>query len=314
MDSTDSGTPLSKERIGAKQARRARQQSERERRTDRKRGGQPGHQGKGPRRDPDPDARKDAGRPAQCHNCKAVLDGAEAAGSRWAQVIDVEIARKVTEWALPGLSCPCCGTVTFAEPPPGLHAGAVSHGPVLNAAAVLLSGYGNVPPERAAHVLGLLLGVPVSAGWVDKAAARVAARLGTAGFDEAMIAALTAEEVLAADETPVNVLDETAPQLAAPGEEDPEEEKAAAGAPHVLIVRTPDGRLTFLQAISSRRKDAIAAGIPGLFTGALITDGYTAYQHLLGLAGRHPAMRPAHNPPLPRRDQARPRRPAVLGR
>ena len=49
----------------------------------------------------------------------------------------------------------------------------------------------------------------------------------------------------------------------------------------MLIVRTPDGRLTFLQAIGSRRKDAIAAGIPGLFTGALITDGYTAYQHLL---------------------------------
>ena len=46
MDSTDSGTPASKERIGAKEARRARQQSERERREDRKRSGQPGHQGK----------------------------------------------------------------------------------------------------------------------------------------------------------------------------------------------------------------------------------------------------------------------------
>ena len=53
------------------------------------------------------------------------------------------------------------------------------------------------------------------------------------------------------------------------------------GAPHVLIVRTPDGRLTFLQAIGSRRKGDIAAGTPGLFTGPLITDGYTAYQHLL---------------------------------
>jgi transposase len=42
MDSTDSGTPSSKERTGAKEARRARQQSERERRKDRKRGGQPG--------------------------------------------------------------------------------------------------------------------------------------------------------------------------------------------------------------------------------------------------------------------------------
>ena len=42
----------------------------------------------------------------------------------------------------------------------------------------------------------------------------------------------------------------------------------------------------FLQAIGSRRKDAIAAGLPSLFTGCLITDGYTGYQHLLSrLAG-----------------------------
>jgi hypothetical protein len=66
MDSTDSGTPASKERIGAKDARRARQQSERERRKDRKRGGQPGHQGKGIQRDPDPDEKKDAELPVSC--------------------------------------------------------------------------------------------------------------------------------------------------------------------------------------------------------------------------------------------------------
>ena len=64
---------------------------------------------------------------------------------RWAQVIDIEILRKVTEYLLPGLACGGCGAVTFAEPPPGLHAGAVCYGPVLNAAAVLLSCYGNVP-------------------------------------------------------------------------------------------------------------------------------------------------------------------------
>ena len=120
---------------------------------------------------------------------------------------------------------------------------------------------------------------------MDKAAGRVAAQLGKAGFGDAMIAALAAEDVLAADETPVNVLDRSVPPAPVQEEKeeaDPEEKaKAAAGAPHVLIVRTPDGRLTFLQAIGSRRKDAIAAGIPGLFTGALITDGYTAYQHLL---------------------------------
>jgi hypothetical protein len=54
----------------------------------------------------------------------------------------------------------------------------------------------------------------------------------------------------------------------------------------VLITRTPDGRLTFLQAMASRRKAALAAGLPASFTGYLITDGYTGYQHLLSrLAG-----------------------------
>jgi hypothetical protein len=148
---------------------------------------------------------------------------------------------------------------------------------------VVLTAYGNVPPERAAQVMAMLLGVPVSAGWVDKAGARLAAQLGKAGFGDAMLAALAGEKALAADETPVKVLDTRAPQPAGQEEEqDPEEkEKTAPGAPHVLIVRTPDGRLTWLQALPSRRKAAVAAGIPAAFTGLLMTDGYTGYQHLL---------------------------------
>jgi len=142
-----------------------------------------------------------------------------------------------------------------------------------------------VPAERSAQVIGMLLGTEVSAGWVDKAVARVSAQLGKAGFDDAMLAALAGEDVLAADETPVNVLDKTAPRPApAPdGEKDPEEKdgKSPAGAPHVLIIRTPDGRLTSLLALGSRRKGSVAAAVPAGFTGYLITDGYTGYQHLL---------------------------------
>jgi hypothetical protein len=82
MDSSDSGTPSSRERIGAKEARRARQQSERHRRADRKRGGQPGHKGKGLARDPDPGERKEAPPPAESRKCRAGLDGAEAAGEK----------------------------------------------------------------------------------------------------------------------------------------------------------------------------------------------------------------------------------------
>ena len=287
MDSSNSGTPTSKEGIAAGEQRRARQRSERERSKDRKPGGQPGHQGKGLKRDPDPADRQTAEPPAECRSCHASLDGAALAEPRWAQVTGVEILRKVTECLLPGLACGDCGTVTHAPPPPGFHAGSVAYGPVLNAAAVLLSCYGNVPAERSAQLIAMLTGEDVSAGWVDKAVARMSARLRAGGFDEAMAAALAAEDVLAADETPVNVLDKTplpAPAADDAGEADPEEKdgkKAAAGAPHVLVVTTPDARLRLLLALASRRKGSVGAGIPAGFAGHLMTDGYAGYQHLL---------------------------------
>ena len=107
MDSTDSGTPTSKEPIGAKERRRAeRQESERERRKDRRRGGQPGHPGRGLARDPDPGERQDADPPAQCRRCGTGLNGAAPAAPGWAQVVDVQVTRTVTEWALPGLVVP----------------------------------------------------------------------------------------------------------------------------------------------------------------------------------------------------------------
>jgi hypothetical protein len=92
MDSTDSGTLSSKERLGTKEARRARRQSERERSKDRRRGGQPGHQGKGLKRDPDPGETKTADPPAECRSCRTGLDGADAVEPRWAQVIDYATA------------------------------------------------------------------------------------------------------------------------------------------------------------------------------------------------------------------------------
>lgn len=278
MDSSDSGTPPSKEPLGARETRRAarRQESERERRTDRKRGGQPGHLGKGPLRDLEPDERKDADPPAQCSRCGVGLDGAADAGAAWAQVWDVQITPKVTEWRLPKLACPCCGTVATAAAPAGAQAGSVSYGPVLNTAAVLLAAFGNVPPERAAKLIGMLLRVPVSAGFVDKAQDRLDARLQDGGFDDAMQAALAEEPALAADESPVNVLTrDTEPSTGEP----------IPGSAQVMVIRTPDERLVWLRALVSRRAEGITA-LLAFFTGFLIVDGYTAYQQLAGkLAG-----------------------------
>jgi transposase len=287
QDSSDSGTPTSKEGIASRERRKAeRADPDRGRRKDRKRGGQPGHAGKGLARDPEPGERRQSPPAAQCRRCEAGLEGAEPARGSWAQVIDVLFSVVTTEWELPGRKCPCCGEVTVAAPPPGAHAGSVSYGPALNAAAVVLTAHANVPPEKAAQVIAMLLGVPVSPGWVDKAAARLARELAEAGFEEAMEAALAAEAVLAADETPVSVLERTPPAPAAGREEgdeaDPgEEQKAEPGAPHVLAIRTLDERLCWLRALGSRRKGHVTGGIPARFRGVLITDGYRAYQGLL---------------------------------
>jgi len=112
QDSTNSGTPPSKEPIGAKERRKARrrQESERERRQDRKRGGQPGHRGSGLSRDPDPQERQSADPPARCSRCGTGLADAEPAGRSWAQVWDVKISRFATEHLLPARRCPCSST------------------------------------------------------------------------------------------------------------------------------------------------------------------------------------------------------------
>ena len=181
----------------------------------------------------------------------------------------MRITTFVTEYLLPLLACPCCGKISAAQPPAWAHPGSISYGPGINTAAVLLTSYGNVPAERAANLIGMLLGVPVSAGFVDGASERLASRLEAAGFDAAMQAALGAEPVLAADETPVNLIHPHA-GLA----------EADAGAPHVLVVRTPHAGLTWLRALGSRRAAAITA-VLSFFTGLLISDGYSAYQQLL---------------------------------
>jgi len=126
----------------------------------------------------------------------------------------------------------------------------MSYGPAVNTAAVLQAAYGNVPAERAANLIGMLLAIPVSPGFVDKANARLSDRLDDAGFDEAMQAALAAEPALGADETPVNVLTPDAD----PGTGEPE-----TGSPHILVIRPPGGKLTWLQALGSRRAGAITA-------------------------------------------------------
>jgi hypothetical protein len=282
--SDDSGTPTSKESIEAKARRKAEREARREqqdqerqlrggssrqRSKDKARGGQPGHPGHGLRRDPNPNQRLPVDPPAECRACGDDLSSAADAGTAWSQIWDVKILPWRIEYLLPRRRCACTVT-TVAQPPDGGIVNSISFGPVLNTAAIALTAFGNVPTERSADLIGILYGQDVSAGFVDRANTRLAAKLTSAGFDTAMLAALLAEPVLAADESPVNVITPAT---------DPDTGEVIGGSPHVLAIRTPDERLAWLGGLTSRSYDTVIAALRG-FAGHLIVDGYGAYQRL----------------------------------
>jgi hypothetical protein len=195
------------------------------------------------------------------------LAEADAAGYTWGQVWDIlPVVWEKIHYVLPRRRCGCCGKLNTPAPPFG-RAGAVAYGPMLNTAAVLLASQGNVPTEASAQLMDALLGAPVSTGFVARAQQRLADILHGAGFDEAMVAALRAEDVLGADESPVNVVD----NLDSDG-------TPAAGSPHVLAVRTPEQRLVWYQAITSRSSENIKnLGIFDRWYGVLVRDDYAGY-------------------------------------
>jgi transposase len=167
--------------------------------------------------------------------------------------------------------------VTAAAAPFG-QAGTVSYGPNLNGAAIVLGSAGNVPVERTATLMHALLGVEVSAGFVARAAERLAQRLDTAGFDEAMTTALRGEDVLCGDESPVNVLEN---DIDDSGEQ-------VEGAPHAVTLRTPDARLIWYAGMTSRSKDSIAdLQVLEGWHGYLVRDDYAGWHqfdpHLAGV-------------------------------
>jgi transposase len=267
VDSENSSTPPSKEPLVARARRKAAQRSQRERSKERRPGGRVGHQGSGLEPERDPDRTEQADPPAECRSCGASLAAADGAGRAWGQVWDIPPVRlEKVHWLLPRLRCGGCGTVTTAGPPHG-RAGTVVYGPGVNAAAVLLGSEGNVPVERTAMLMQSLLGAPVSAGFAARAHERLAARLDAVGFDAVMKAALRAEPVVCADETPANVIRTAGPYGV-----------VAPGSPHVVTVRTPDERLVWYAATPSRSSEAIKClGVMDGYHGILVRDDYAGW-------------------------------------
>jgi transposase len=250
----------------------------------RKQGGQPGHRGSGLAPVATPDKREQV-EPSCCGGCGGGLTGAPGTVGSRVQVFDLpSFSVAVTEYQMMRRVCGC-GHATTAGLPAGMRGGPTCYGPNVTAAATLLASQDVLGIERTGDLMSTLLGVAVSTGFISSCLTRLDDALTTAGFEQALKAALREQDVLGTDETPAPL---TAAAIAAAA-------AAAATAdatpdchnPHVYTVRTmgaytgggPD--LVWYGAAGDRTKTSIIAfGILDDFRGVLVRDdygGYTSY-------------------------------------
>jgi len=196
-------------------------------------------------------------RPQRCVNsaCGIGLDVGREYGRQRRQVVELPQRRAVvTEHQLVAVQCAGCGQVSEPAVPAGV-SGRVQYGTGVKAAAVYARAAQFLPFGRAAALMGDLLGVAVSTGFVHQVVTEAARRLGP--FVSHTAALLHVQHVLHADETPARV---------------------DGKLKYVHVACTPG--LTLLH-VGGRSKADIDAGqvLPG-FTGTLVRDGYAAYRHL----------------------------------
>lgn len=193
-----------------------------------------------------------------CAKCGTDLSEAPITGVTRRQVTDLRPPPPpwVTEYQIVTRTCPGCAAHCTA-PVPACAAARASYGPaVLARAAELLCAH-YLPVGRATQLMGSLLGVRVSTGFMAGVRHRAAVVLEQT-FLPRVRTLLRQVGVLHADETPG---------------------RAAGGLQYVHVASTE-----FLTAMHTggRSKDDIDAGqiLPG-YTGTIVRDGYAGYTHLV---------------------------------
>jgi transposase len=275
-DSSNSSQPPSQDGPAAEARKKA---GQRRAQAKRPQGGQKGHRGASLAWTAWPDQTMVV-EPGTCGGCGAGLAGAAGRVASAVQVHDIPPpALTVTQYQMMSRVCEC-GQVTTAVVPAGVTGGPVCYGPNVTAAATLLASTDVIGVERAADLMGALLQVPVSTGFVSRCLVRLDAALITAGFEDALKEALRSADVLGTDETPAPLA------TAATSAE-------GCANPHVYTVRTMRGwtgggpDLIWYGAAGNRTKAAIGGfGILDGYHGVLVRDDYGGYlSYDTGLAG-----------------------------
>ncbi len=188
----------------------------------------------------------------RCGGCGAELDDAPVVGVEARQVFDLPPLRlRVTEHRAQRRRCGC-GTTTAAAFPDHARA-AACYGPGVRALVCYLCVHQHLPVDRAAQLLGDVLGASVATGTLAAVLAEGAA--GLAGFAEVVRQGLAAASVAHFDETGARV----------------------AGRLH-WVHSASTSLLTLFTVHAKRGQQAMAAAgvLPG-FAGVAVHDGWAPY-------------------------------------
>lgn len=221
--------------------------------TERKIGGQEGHEGHTLEFTVEPDVIT-THRPTQCGHCQATLsDELVASDIAKRQVLDLPPLRFVTiEHQAESIVCPCCGKTTTGEFPVDV-TNPVQYGSQVKRLAVYLRHEQFIPYERERQLLADLFELPISTGSLQNFVTTAATNVqpATTAIKEAILAA----EVAHADETGFYVNGQRC---------------------WLHTVSTTD--LTYYQPHSKRGKTATdAIGILPQFNGTLVHDAWATY-------------------------------------
>ncbi len=219
-----------------------------------KRGGQPGHQGK----TREPAAPEDVDevkmlKPEQCSSCKAPLTGDDPS-PRLHQVIDIPtVALEIVEYRLHQLECVRCGKATRAALPQGVHQS--PFGPNLSALIVLLSGEYRMSRRNIQRFIADSYGIEVSLGAISNIEGRMAE--GLTGAHAEALASVAASPTKHLDETTWREFSKLAWMWVAVGEE-----------ATVFVIRDSRGGAVARELIGDEP------------SGVVISDRYSGYAYI----------------------------------
>ena len=216
-------------------------------------GGQPGHQGHHLTLGDTPD-HLEVHPVHRCAHCQQDLSAQPARLPERRQVIDLPVKRLlITEHRVEEKQCPTCQQLTRAAFPAQVSA-PIQYGASIQAFAVYLVQYQLVPYARASELLSDLLGVSLSAGTVQALVQQCHTQL--AGVEQQIKSALEQARVIHQDETGLSV-------------------KGKRSWMHVCSTKT----LTHYGVHAKRGKAAMdAIGIVTHFHGTSVHDGLQSYQ------------------------------------